>query len=129
MAIGKKPREATNAVTITGLNLDSVPSLIRSIILFIPVFFKSLKWLINTMPLRTATPNNAINPIAAEILKGIPLRCNAKTPPIADKGIAVNTNNACLKELNVTNNKKKINNNTNGKATDNLDFAFSKFSN
>ena len=40
------------------------------------------------MPLSTATPNNAIKPIPALILKGNPLNARNRIPPIADKGIA-----------------------------------------
>gem|GEM_PF-4345550 len=47
-----------------------------------------------TIPLRTATPNNAMKPIPAEILNGNPHNCNAHIPPIADNGMAVNINAA-----------------------------------
>ena len=44
------------------------------------------------MPFKTATPNNAIKPIPALILNGIPLNRRANTPPIADNGIAEKIN-------------------------------------
>ena len=48
------------------------------------------------MPFKTATPNNAIKPTPAEILKGIPLNQRANTPPIAENGMAENINKQCL---------------------------------
>ena len=53
------------------------------------------------MPFKTATPNNAIKPMPAEILKGIPLISNANTPPMALMGIAVKIKVASLIELKV----------------------------
>jgi hypothetical protein len=38
--------------------------------------------------------NNAMKPTPAEILKGMPRKYNANTPPIADKGIAEKINKA-----------------------------------
>ncbi len=48
------------------------------------------------MPLNTATPNSAINPTPAEILKGIPRSKSATTPPMADNGTAVKISMVCL---------------------------------
>lgn len=50
----------------------------------------------STIPLRTATPNRAMNPTPAEIENGIPLNHNAHTPPMAANGIAENTNRLSL---------------------------------
>ena len=52
------------------------------------------KVLINTMPLSTATPNRAMKPTPALMLKGMPRRSKAATPPIALKGTAVKMSNA-----------------------------------
>ena len=57
----------------------------------------------STIPLSTATPNKAIKPTPADILKGIPRRYKANTPPIADKGIAVKISAAYRTELKVRN--------------------------
>ena len=89
-AIGKNPNEATKAVIKTGLNLVFPPFITISINGVSSL--ACLSWLnsaMSTIPFRTATPNNAIKPIPAEILKGRPLILKAKIPPIAEKGIAV----------------------------------------
>ena len=39
------------------------------------------------MPLRTATPNKAMNPTPAEMLKGIPRTNRASRPPVAARGM------------------------------------------
>ena len=70
-----------------------------------------------------------MNPIPAEILKGIPLISKAKTPPIAAIGIAVNISKAFLIELKVKNSNKNINNNAAGTAINNRELASSRFSN
>ena len=67
-----------------------------------------------------------MNPIPAEILKGIPRNDKAKTPPIADNGMAVKISNACLKLLNVKNNKIMINPKAIGNAMDNRLLASTK---
>ena len=89
MAIGRNPKEATKAVITTGLSLISVPFKTMANISVKPSFFNLLNSPINTMPFNTATPNKAINPIPAEILKGISLNKSANMPPIAEKGTAV----------------------------------------
>jgi len=42
----------------------------------------------HAIPFNTATPNNAINPTPALILKGIPRIAKNNIPPIAESGIA-----------------------------------------
>ncbi len=88
IAMGKNPSEATNAVTSTGLSLTLVPIKTIRFKSVIPSFFNWLNSEINTMPLRTATPNKAIKPTPALILNGMPRRARNRIPPIADKGIA-----------------------------------------
>ena len=107
-AIGRNPSEATVAVISTGRNLIFVPSIILSVIFSIPSFFNWLNVAIKTIPLRTATPNKAINPIPAEILNGMPRANNANTPPMALIGMAVKMSNAWLAEPNVRYKSKKI---------------------
>lgn len=67
----------------------------------IPSALSALKQAIKTIPFNTATPNKAIKPIPAEMLKGISRNHNANTPPIADSGIATKMSDACLMLLNV----------------------------
>lgn len=98
MAIGRKPSEATVAVINTGLRRAIVPSFTLCRISFIPSFFSWLNVPTSTIPFNTATPNRAIKPMPALMLKGIPLNISAKIPPIALMGIAVNIKVACLKE-------------------------------
>ena len=43
------------------------------------------------MPLRTATPNRAMNPTPAEILNGRPRTHSAAMPPMSDRGTVENT--------------------------------------
>jgi hypothetical protein len=46
---------------------------------------------IKTSPLRTATPETAMNPTAAEIENGMPRSAMAKMPPAYASGTAVKT--------------------------------------
>ena len=85
--------------------------------------------LISTIPLSTATPNNAIKPTPAEILNGIPLINKAKTPPMALIGMAVNISAASFMELKVKYSIKKMRSNARGTTTISLEDAFCKFSN
>ena len=87
--MGKNPSEATNAVIKTGRKRNFVP--VNTIMdkLFIPVLFNRLNSAIKTMPLSTATPNKAMKPTPALMLKGIPLNAKKKMPPMVDKGMAV----------------------------------------
>ena len=85
--MGKKPSEATVAVSKTGRKRLAVPRS-TTCINGAPDLRSELNSAIRTMPLRTATPNRAIKPTPAEIEKGIPLIYKAITPPIEAKGIA-----------------------------------------
>lgn len=79
------------------------------------------------MPFNTLTPNSAMNPIPAEILKGIPAIHNANTPPIADKGIAEKTKTHWVIFPKVKNSRININANATGTAILNLLLASSRF--
>ena len=117
------------AVIRTGRNLIFVPSKTLANTSVIPSFFNSLNVLISTIPLSTATPNNAIKPTPAEILNGIPLINKAKTPPMALIGMAVNISAASFMELKVKYSIKKMRSNARGTTTISLEDAFCKFSN
>ena len=54
-------------------------------------------------------PNNAINPIPAEILKLVLVICKAINPPTIAKGTFKKTNPASFKFPNIVNSNKKIN--------------------
>ncbi|MNE47292.1 hypothetical protein D3C80_1416920 [compost metagenome] len=84
---------------------------------------------ISTIPFNTATPNKAIKPIPALILKGIPRSIRAKIPPIALIGMAVKISAACLMEWNVKYNSIKISKRETGTAIIRRALAFCKFSN
>ncbi|MNY12766.1 hypothetical protein D3C86_1458630 [compost metagenome] len=106
-----------------------VPLKIISLISVNPSFFNRLNSAINTIPLSTATPNNAINPTPAEILNGISRNHNANTPPIAESGMAVKISRLCFIDLNVKNNSNKISNKATGTAILNRKRASSRFLN
>ena len=113
----------------TGLNLTRVPFMTRSYMSDTPDFSSLLNSATSTIPLSTATPNKAINPTPAEMLKGISLIKRAQTPPIADKGIAVKIKKLCLTDPNVKYNKTRIRSNAIGTTIANLLLARCKFSN
>ena len=100
----------------TGLSLVFVPIKTRCNGSVIPSDLSWLKKDISTIPFNTAIPNKAINPIPAEMLKGIPRNQSAKTPPIADNGMAVKMSKDCFILLKVKNNSTKIKPNAIGKA-------------
>ena len=81
------------------------------------------------MPLSTATPKSAMNPIPADMLNGIPLIRRRKTPPTMESGTAVNIKAASLKELKAKCRKIKINKSAMGTASLSLLDAFLRFSN
>ena len=87
-AMGKNPSEATAAVINTGRKRILVPCNTTCFISATPAALRRLNSAINTMPFNTATPNKAIKPTPAEILKGMPLAISANMPPMADKGMA-----------------------------------------
>ncbi len=88
-AIGKKPKLATKAVINTGRSLCLVPVITTSFRSVNPFIFNRLNSESKTIPFKTATPNKAIKPTAALMLKGISRAANKKIPPIADSGMAV----------------------------------------
>ena len=88
-AMGRKPSEATEAVISTGRRRAAVPWRTRSTTSLTPCAARSRKVPISTMPLSTATPNNAMKPTPADMLKGMPRSSKAATPPIALSGTAV----------------------------------------
>ncbi len=129
IAIGKNPSAAAEAVSNTGRILLVVPTTIISWIACIPCDFSSLKYSMRTIPLSTAIPNKAIKPTPAEILKGISLIYNNKTPPTADKGIALYMIIASLNESKAKYSIKKIRTNAIGTAIISLFIALCRFSN
>lgn len=70
-AIGKKPKEATKAVIKTGRKRVFVPIKTKRVVFKIPCSFSRLYSETNTIPFNTATPNKAINPTPALMLKGM----------------------------------------------------------
>jgi hypothetical protein len=58
----------------TGRSLILVPINTILLVLFIPLFFNLLNSDIKTIPLSTATPNNAMNPTPALMLKAFLLK-------------------------------------------------------
>ena len=83
---------------------------------------------ISTIPFKTATPKSAIKPTPAEILKGIPRIQSAKTPPMAESGIAVKISAACFIEPKAKNSSKKMSNKDTGTAIPKRSLAAIKFS-
>ena len=81
------------------------------------------------MPLSTATPNRAIKPTPAEMLKGMSRSHSANTPPIMESGTAVEIIKAYFRRSKVKKSKAKINNKATGTATFRRWRAFSRFSN
>jgi len=96
--MGRKPSEATLAVMSTGRRRFAVPVRMRSRMSFTPSFSKCSNSLMRTMPLSTATPNKAMKPTPAEMLKGMPRADKAKTPPIAESGTALKTSRLSFSE-------------------------------
>ena len=82
-AIGTKPRAATKAVIATGRSRVRAPSRTASGIA-VPYATSARMWFSSTKPFRTATPESAMNPTAAETEKG---RCPRREPrPPASMG-------------------------------------------
>lgn len=88
-AIGTKPSDATNAVIETGRRRRSAPSGTASA--HGSCFARSSIKPAITSPLRTATPDNAMNPTAAEIENGRPRDQSAAIRLIPARGTPVNT--------------------------------------
>jgi len=94
-AIGTKPRLATSAVISTGRRRRSAARRI-AVRSGTP---SARSWRIvdtRTMSPRTATPDSATKPTAAEMLNGIPRAHRAITPPRAAKGTPVKTRAASI---------------------------------
>ncbi len=110
-AIGKKPIEATTAVTMTGRKRTFVPSRMRSHKRRSCLLF-SIGWScpINTIPFNTATPNRGDKtrtcPGNTERHTTHP---QSEHPAMADKGMAVKISSDCLTLLKVKNRRTKIN--------------------
>ena len=86
--MGIKPSPATKAVISTGRNRADAPSIMA--VTKSPLFI--LNALMNvsmTTPFNTAMPDSAMNPIAAEIDKGMPRTHRANTPPVKASGTHV----------------------------------------
>ncbi|MNK93534.1 hypothetical protein D3C87_1136980 [compost metagenome] len=89
MAIGIKPSEGTSAVIKTARSFDLVACITMRFTSVQPSFFKRLNSETSNIPFKTATPNSAIKPTPAEMLKGKSRIHKANMPPMADRGIAV----------------------------------------
>ena len=97
-AIGTKPSEATSAVIRTGRSRVRAPSIIPSLTLM-PWKMRSRKNATMTSPLRTAIPDSAMNPTAAEIENGIPRTSRAAMPPVNANGTPLKIIRASRNEL------------------------------
>ena len=95
-AIGRKPRDATNAVINTGRNLTFVPDITTLRLLPTLLLLILLNSEMSTIPFKTATPKSAIKPMPALMLNGMSRKAKNKIPPIADNGIEVKIKTPCL---------------------------------
>jgi len=86
-AMGTNPSEATRAVMTTGRRRVSAPTRIASI-LGVPSCINCRMKLSITSPLRTATPDRAMNPTAAETEKVMSRSHKAAMPPVSASGTA-----------------------------------------
>ncbi len=112
-AIGTKPRLATRAVISTGLNRCCAPSNTASFN-GSPSRSSCRMNVSMTTPFKTATPDSAMKPTAAEIDSGISRSANANIPPVSPKGTPVNMTSALLSELNALYSRPIINSSANG---------------
>lgn len=117
-AMGTKPNDATSAVINTGLNRVSDPFIIASSNA-VPSSLNLLMKEIITTPFSTATPERAMNPMAAETDNGIPRTHKEKNPPVNASGTPVKTRIAFFTVPNAANNKRNINNKAMGTTTHN----------
>ncbi len=92
-AIGTKPSDATIAVMATGRRRIIAPSNMASRT-GRPSSTNCLMKVSITSPLRTATPERAMNPTAAGTENGIPRSHSATIPPVKASGTALNTSSA-----------------------------------
>lgn len=106
IAIGINPRDATSAVIKTGRNRVRAPSLMA--ISKECIFNCSLMVVTITKPLRTAIPESAIKPTAADIENGISRIQRLKIPPVNANGTAVKINKAPCTELIAAKRRTKI---------------------
>src|SRR6266568_1579289 len=106
-AIGTKPNEATSAVMITGRNRVRAPWLIAARAPT-PSAISFRIWLSITNPFRTATPERAMKPTAAEIENGMPRSQSAAIPPVRARGTALKTRSASRADPSALNNRRKI---------------------
>ncbi|MPM79153.1 hypothetical protein SDC9_126186 [bioreactor metagenome] len=106
-AIGTNPKLATRAVIKTGRKRVSEPSVMASSS-GLPSSRNLLMKEIITMPLSTATPDNAMNPTPAEMDKGMSRNHSAATPPVKASGTPEKTSNASLAVPKVMNSSAKI---------------------
>ena len=65
----------------------------------------------------TATPNSAMNPTQAEMLNGISRSHNAHTPPMADSGMAENTNSVSRTFFSVAYSRQRMTSRASGTAS------------
>ena len=100
IAIGRKPRLATSAVVRTGRSRSIAPSRAASGDTS-PACRRSTMVLTSTTPFRTAMPQRAIKPTAAEILNGKSRSHSASTPPVAAKGMftKINSDSRMLRNM------------------------------
>ena len=129
MAMGRKPSEATSAVISTGRRRSIQPLMIQWLMSVIPLRLNSSNWLMSTIPLSTTTPNRAIKPTPAEMLKGMPRNHRARIPPMAASGISVNTINISRMLRSVKNRRKRMMINAAGTAIKRRSFASLRFLN
>ena len=89
-AMGINPRLATKVVIKTGRNRIMAASS-TAFSRDLPALRSCLTVLTKSISSRTATPERAINPIPAEMEKGISLNQRARIPPTQANGTPVNT--------------------------------------
>jgi hypothetical protein len=92
-----KAEGATSAVIATGRKRVSAPSMM-ALRLLRPRCIRCLMKLSITRPLRTAIPERAMNPTAAETENGMPRSHSATAPPVSASGAALNTSSASRPE-------------------------------
>ena len=128
MAMGTKPSEATSAVIATGRNRVMAPSRMASRF-GRPSATSCLMKVSMTRPLRTATPESAMNPTAAGTETGMPRSQSAKMPPVRASGTALNTSSASRGEPRAEYSNRKIRKKQTGTTTISRRLAEARFSN
>ncbi|MNY18119.1 hypothetical protein D3C86_1514770 [compost metagenome] len=107
IAAGIRPIAAISAVITTGRMRDTTPWCIASSRCILASRFLRNS-VIRITPFCIHTPNSAINPIPAEILKFIWVTCRASIPPINANGTFIIVSKASFAFPNVTNRIIKI---------------------